>query len=220
MGINKLKAIKFTITKRIEELASALDVFCKPQAFTREELLKAVDNIVIPQASLGALDEQAGDVLVTELEQAALSFLLRDFFVLMQQSGLNHAQRALWGALAKTHFVTINREVNYSDISLEDSSTGAYVLVRLSRGEALGSLELIKKPSPKCIAVLLIAQTFDAGVLEQLKNKITGDPYESLTKGQILDIFHYSSPAPHQYLFSLLQPQMPRVQEALLVLKS
>ncbi len=201
MGTGKLSATKFIITKRIEQLPNALDVFCKPQAFSREEMAQAVDNILIP-------DTEA-------LEQAVLRFLLKDFFVLMQACGLNNAQRALWGALAKVHQVNIIRD-KVIDIKLEDSSTGTHVSVLLFDAEPSLKeiLELGKKSTAKRVALMIFAPSFAEGVLSGLAAKMDSDPYASeISKGCALDLFSYQQ-QDHVYNFSLVMPAMPRPQTA------
>ncbi len=202
MGTDKLSATKLIITKRIEQLPNALDVFCKPQAFSREELAQAVENIVIP-------DTEAA-------EQAVLRFLLKDFFILMQASGLNNAQRAVWGALAKVHYVNVVREDGVIDIKLEDSSTGTHIAVLVFETEPSLKelLELIKKSVNKRVALMLFAPSFGTELLNKLAAKIDSDPYASeISKGCALDLFSYQK-QDQSYSFSLLMPAMPRPQLA------
>ncbi len=209
MGTGELSVNKIILSKRIEELPGALDVFCKPQAFSREELIKAADNIIIPAADL------------SDLERAGIIFLVKDLFVLMYQSGLNNAQRALWGALAKTHTITIARSDQLSEIKLEDSSTGAHVLLKLYSTVADEKLfaEFIKKPASQCVALLLMATSFKPALLERIQTKITGDIYESqIAKGCSLDLFEYSLVEPSSYCFNLIHPRMPRAQSATVAL--
>ncbi len=209
MGTSKLTSTKLILTKRIEELPCALDVFCKPQAFSREELIKAADNIVIPEAE------------ITSLERAIIIFLVKEFFVLMYQSGLNNAQRAVWGALAKTHSVSIARADNISELKLEDSSTGTHILVRLYHSEVNEKelLDYIKKPISHCAALIVMASSFEAALLERLAAKIQGDLYGAeIHKGCSLDLIEFSEEKPGSYRFNLSRPLMPRPQSATVAL--
>ncbi len=160
-----------------------------------------MDNILIP-------DTEA-------LEQVVLRFLLKDFFILMQHSGLNNAQRAVWGALAKVHQVSIIRD-NVVDIKLEDSSTGTHIAVVVFDTEPSLKqvLELSKKSINKRVALILFAPSFSEAILSSLATKIDSDPYASeISKGCALDLFSYQE-QDKVYSFSLLMPVMPRPQTA------
>jgi|GEM_PF-3075508 len=206
MGTEQL--IKFVITKQIEELPNALDVFCKPQGFDREAASKATGNIVISHA----------DLLAPEL--AVLSFVLKDLFLLMQQSGLNNAQRQVWGAIAKTHQISVSRLDAYTELKLEDSSTGTNMILRLVESLSLKALQdSTRKPLSKTVALMFFATTYDEGVLGLVETKTAADKYAAeIHKGCSLDLFEYRQIDNSSYEFKLLSPAMPRQQQAVVKL--
>ncbi len=226
-------ASKLIITKRIEEFPGPLDVFYKPQAFSREDFSKAVNNIVIPGFKEDFSTEAENDNLPLALLDSTVHFLLKDFFVLMYQSGLANAQRASWGALAKAYKIELLRDkskvlqavASSTEIKIEDSSTGTHLMLIYPglRFEAKKVIEQIKKYNNQCVAVFLMLElgSFAEDSLRELLQKISGDPYESkITKTAALNIFQYTTLGAAKYHFKLLQPQMPRSQEATIELEA
>lgn len=190
--------IELKVTKNIPDFPGLVDIAYKPRGWSKEELDRAMANIVFPDSGLDFL------------ESSCLQFLLQDFFLRQYLSGFYIAQSDLWSALAKTKTVLLrhgapkifNRgEYSYSDMKLKDS-TDRFLQIRLvkpdsQKPEAAFADFSSKLKNEQCQgAIFFSPKPYSDKFLEQIKKKTKAEDeiekYSAKYEGRVcLNLFSY-----------------------------
>ena len=210
------------VTKRIEELKGMDDVLFEPRAWSPEELREACKNVDIQIQGT-----------VSFLEEAVIYFLIRHFFFIQHQTGLYNLQRKLWSLIAKAERIKIKRHKNppwlgrdkyqISDIYLEDTSSGKYILARLVQPDSKikhpAFKSLINMLPSRCLGVFYITDqaythSFLNKILHRTNFKDPIDRYRSpISKNCSLNLIYYSKVSHHEYSFELIHPNLDKKVE-------
>lgn len=217
------KTIELNISKVIEELEGIDDVLEAPRSWSPKDLRKACMNIEI---------EDNEDL--APLEQAAIQFLVRDFFFIEHQTGLYNVQRNLWSSIAKGKKIILrDRKKSFwrgkdkyqlSDIILLDESTGKFIQMRVvhpgAKVEYPGFQRLTRMIPEKCTGIFYLtdqdfSEKFINSVSKKTNNKDSIDKYRSpISKNCSLNLIQYriaeNGSGNNSYEFSLIHPNLER----------
>jgi hypothetical protein len=225
MLLKKKEQVEIKISKHIDDLRSIDAVLTEPRSWSPDELKEACNNIAF---------HSNGEV--EELEFLTLTFLFKNFFYLLHQTGLYNPQKKLWSHIAQTKTVYIKpftkipkkhlEDTKISDITLEDHQK-RFLKVRLvSPGSEIsycGFSDLISSVPGKCMGLIYISeQEPTAKVSNDISKRIKAEDqynrYKSpLTENCSLNLIRYElekTDGANLYNYRLVHPDLGREVEA------